>query len=123
MDETKSRKGEIVMNTRVISTTLGLLLLGGPAFATAKPADQIQAPRIERIQTAHTEEVQAPRGEEQVQAPRSEEQVQAPRGEEQVQAPRSEEQVQAPRGEGQPQPPRGQKSVQALLSEGQLQMP
>ncbi len=90
------------MSTRLPSTALGLLLLGSPAFAAAKPADEIQAPRIERVQTTHS---QAAREEEQVQALRAERLVQAPRGEEQVQAPRGEEQVQAPRGQNKVQIP------------------
>lgn len=69
------------MKTRLLSTTtLAALLLAGTAFATARSADEVQAPRIQEIQAPRGHDVQAPRGQDVVQAPRGRDDVQAPRG-------------------------------------------
>jgi hypothetical protein len=92
------------MKTRLLWTTsLAALLLAGTAFATARAADAVQAPRIQEIQAPRGHDVQAPRDRGQdVQAPRD-------RGQD-VQLPRDRGQdVQAPRG---PQGQAGRGDVQ-----------
>lgn len=53
------------MKTRLLSmTTLAVLLLAGPAFATSKSADEFQAPRSQEIQAPRGQDTQAPRSED-----------------------------------------------------------
>jgi hypothetical protein len=68
--KTDHRKGgDEPMKTRLLSATaLAVLLLAGPAFATSKSAEEIQAPRSQEVQAPRGQDVQAPRGED-VQSP------------------------------------------------------
>ena len=66
--------------THAIAIGLVTVLMGGAAHTAAADHRAAQAPR--------SQDVQAPRDQDEVQAPRGQDDVQAPRGQDEVQAPR-----------------------------------
>jgi hypothetical protein len=80
--------------------------------ATAQRSEEIQAPREQQdIQAPRSRPAQAPRGQDEIQAPREQQDIQAPRSRP-AQAPRGQDEIQAPREQQDIQAPRS-KDVQA----------